>query len=42
MKEHKKSEVEVDENQLIVEYRKLARIRDLDQPVSQMIFVEHT
>ena len=33
MKEHKKSEVEVDENQLIVErYKKLARIRDLDQP----------
>ncbi len=33
MKEHKKAEVEVDENQLIVErYRKLARIRDLDQP----------
>ena len=33
MKEHKNPEVEVDENQLIVErYRKLARIRDLDQP----------
>ncbi len=33
MKEHKKAEVEVDENQLIVErYRKLARIRDLNQP----------
>ena len=33
MKEHKNAEVEVDENQLIVErYRKLARIRDLDQP----------
>ena len=33
MKEHKNLEVEVDENQLIVErYRKLARIRDLDQP----------